>query len=129
MFFLFVFGLGITAFLLAVVMKVAAMYRKPAAIDQPDTAWRNYRLRYQRSDLQTSADGRYDHLVDPQGRQELAGLWEQDGIVHSTPPRTPFPAAPSQNGSAPLAEPPRPSLKDLEPALRALWEARQHRAA
>jgi hypothetical protein len=103
MFFLLVLGIGLATFVLAVVIKTVGSQRALPILEDPDSAWRRYRLNHQRPDEAANA---------------LA-----------SPARTGLPAAQSNKPASTLTGPFASGLKELEPALRALGEARQHAVA
>jgi hypothetical protein len=104
MFFLLVLGIGLATFVLGVVIKIVGSQRAPPILEDPDSAWRRYRLDHQRP--------------DPEAANALA-----------SPARTGLPAAQPKRPGFNLTGPFASGLKELEPALRALGEARQHEAA
>jgi hypothetical protein len=104
MFFLLVLGIGLATFVLAVVIKIVGSQRVLPILEDPDNAWRRYRLDRQRPDPEASN-------------------------APASPARTGPPAAQSRKPASTLIGPFAAGLKELEPALRALGEARQHEAA
>lgn len=106
MYFLIVLGIGLAAFVIGVVIKIASNGRALpiSEAEDPDTAWRRYRLRDQRPDLEASS-------------------------ALASPARTRSSAKQSEKPVSTLVVPSAVSLKELEPALRALGEARQHEVA
>jgi hypothetical protein len=104
MFFLLVLGIGLATFVLGVVIKIVGSQRILPILEDPDSAWRRYRLDNQRPDLETSN-------------------------AVASPARSGLPAAQSRKPASTLTGPFAAGLKELEPALRALGEARQHEAA
>jgi hypothetical protein len=104
MFFLLVLGIGLATFVLGVVIKIVGSQRAVPILEDPDSAWRRYREDHQRP--------------DPEASNALA-----------SPARTGLPAAQSRKPASTLIGPFAAGLKELEPALRALGEARQHAAA
>jgi hypothetical protein len=104
MFFLLVLGIGLATFVLAVLIKIVGSQRALPILEDPDSAWRRYRLDHQRPDIEAS--------------NALA-----------SPARTGPPGAQSRNPASTLLGPFAAGLKELAPALRALGEARQHEAA
>jgi hypothetical protein len=102
-FFLVVLGIGLATFVLGIVIKIVGHRALPIHED-PDSAWRRYRLDHQRPDLGAAT----------------ALAW---------PARTTPPAAQPRNPALALTGPFASGLKELEPALRVLAEAHQHEAA
>ena len=104
MFFLLVLGIGLATFVLGVMIKFAGSHRALPIHEDPDSAWRRYRLDHQRPDLETA------NALASRAR---------------TAPR----AAQSKKPALALPGPFASRLKELEPALRVLAEARHHVAA
>jgi hypothetical protein len=104
MFFLLVLGIGLATFVLGLVIKIVGGQRALPILEDPDSAWRRYRLDHRRPDLEAA--------------NALA-----------SPARTGLPGAQSKKLASTLTGPFLSGLKELEPALRALGEARQHEAA
>lgn len=100
MFFLLVLGIGLATFVLGVVIKTIGGARALPIDEDPDSAWRRYRL---------------DHR--PPGR---------DGADVSPARRRA--ATPGNKPALTLTAPFASSFKELEPALRALGEARRDEA-
>jgi hypothetical protein len=126
MFILLAFALGIAAAVTAIVSKIIGIYRKPRISVDPDTAWLNFRSERQRIDAEPRYEDPDVPFLDPQKQYGLADLHTQEWLDRSaadadqasmSPPRNPDYAQPS----------PRPSQSDIEPALRALRQARQSR--
>jgi hypothetical protein len=124
MFILLAFVFGIAAALVAIVSKIAGIYRTPRISADPDAAWLSYRSAARR---RTDTEARYDEqdvpFLDPQEHCGLADLHAQEWLDRSTP---------AQHGSSAslprkedITQPPRPSQTDIEPALRVLRQARQ----
>jgi hypothetical protein len=104
MFFLLVLGIGLATFVLGVMIKIVGSHRALPIHEDPDSAWRRYRLDHQRPDLEAA------NSLTSRARTTLL-------------------AAQSKKPTLALTGPFASSLKDLEPALRVLAEARQHVAA
>jgi hypothetical protein len=124
LFFLMTLALGIAAALIALVSKMVGLTRTPRVSDHPDDAWRRYR---------TAPDQRADeaflHEEDPPvlARQEPRGAADLDArewIEQSPPAQADFPEARPQDGAPGQSEQVRPTMKDIELALRILREAR-----
>jgi hypothetical protein len=103
MFFLLVLGIGLATFVLGIVIQTVGSGRALPILEDPDSAWRRYRLN-QRPDLEAS-----------------------NGLASTA--RSGPSAARSKIPASTLAGLSASGLKELEPALRALGEARQHEAA
>ena len=99
MFFLVVLGIGLATFMLAVVIKIVGGQRARPVHEDPDSAWRRYRLDYQDPDRE-AANARASHARTASKKSGLA-----------------------------LAGPYTSGRKELEPALRALGRGRRHVAA
>ena len=126
MFILLAFALGIAAAVTAIVSKIIGIYRRPRISVDPDTAWLNFRSERQRIDAESRYEDPDVPFLDPQEQYGLADLHTQEWLDRSaaaadqssmSPPRNPDYAQPS----------PRPGQSDIEPALRALRQARQSR--
>jgi hypothetical protein len=100
-FFLLLLGIGVATFVLGLVIKIVGSHRALPIHEDPDSAWRRYRLDHQRPDLEAA--------------NALASC-----------ARTALRAAQPNKPVLALTGPFASGLKDLEPALRALREARQH---
>lgn len=104
MFFLLVLGIGLATLVFGVAIKTAGRQRAVSILEDPDSAWRRYRFGERRPGLKVS--------------NALA-----------SPARAQLPVARSKITASSSASLSVPGLKELEPALRALGEARQHAAA
>ena len=102
MFFLLVLGIGLATFVLGVMIKIVGSHRALPIHEDPDSAWRRYRLDHQRPDLEAA------NALTSRAR---------------TAPRA------AKKPALALTGPVASRLKELEPALRVLAEARQHVAA
>ena len=129
MYLLMAIAFGITVFLLAAANKIAARRREPILCDHPDVAWSRQFGR--RPVAQQSYEAPYDERdapsIDPQRQQELADLRRRERTDRRRPAS--YSPAPPEDLAAASAERPRPRQKDIEPALRALRQARQDRVA
>jgi hypothetical protein len=113
MFFLLVLGIGLATFVLGVVIKIVGGHRALPIQEDPDSAWRRYRLDHRRPDPEAA-----NALASPAWTALRAGpAWAAPRAGQS---RKPAVALTDRYASGP---------KELEPALRALAEARQPKRA
>jgi hypothetical protein len=114
LFFLLALALGIAAALLALCSKMAGATRTPRLSDHPDDAWR--RVIHQKD----------APFLAPREPHRPANLAARKRSEPPPPAQAHFPAARPQDGESGQSEPAGPTLKDIELALRALWDARQN---
>src|SRR5579863_6451547 len=116
--------LGVAAAVTALVSKIVNIYRKPRISVDPDAAWLSFRTEQQRLDAEAGYADRDVPFLDPQEQYGLADLHTQEWLDRPAPQQHRSSILPQQNTKIP-AQPPRPSQTDIEPALRALRQARQ----
>jgi hypothetical protein len=104
MFFLLVLGIGLATFVLGVMIKIVGNHRALPIHEDPDSAWRRYRLDHQRPDFEAA------NALTSRARTALRAAQSKKPVLALT---------------GPFAS----RLEELEPALRVLAEARQHVAA
>jgi hypothetical protein len=104
MFFLVVLGMGLATFVLGVVMKIVGSHRALPIQEDPDSAWRRYRLDHRRPDLEAANAPALPDRAAPRAGQSKKPAVALTGRYAS-------------------------GRKELEPALRALAEAHQHKRA
>ena len=121
MFILLALVFGAAAAVIAIVSKILGMYRRPRISDDPDAAWLRYRFARQRIDAETVSDGHDVPFLDPQEHCGLGDLHAQEWLDRS-------PRAQDRSAVSPPQSPPA-NQTDIEPALRALRQARQSRVA
>ena len=122
MFILLAFAFGIAAAVTAIVSKIIGIYRQPRISVDPDAAWLDFRSERQRHDTE-AADADVPFL-DPRGHYGLADLHSQEWLDRIEADQSSM--SPRQNADRTQHSPP-PSQGDIEPALRALRQARQAR--
>ena len=127
MFILLALVFGAAAAVIALVSKILGMYRRPRITDDPDTAWLRYRSARQRIDAETLADEQDVPFLDPDEHHGLGDLHQQEWLDRS-PPASDRSSLPRAAGFTPTQSP-QPNPSDIEPALRALRQARQSRVA
>jgi hypothetical protein len=116
--------LGVAAAVTALISKIVNIYRKPRISVDPDAAWLSYRAEQQRLDAEAGYADPDVPFLDPQEQYGLADLHTQEWLDRPAPQQHRSSILPQQNTKIP-AQPPRPSRTDIEPALRALRQARQ----
>lgn len=130
MFILLALVFGIAAALIAIVSKIAGIYRKPRISADPDVAWLNYRSAARR---RIEAGAGYDEqdvpFLDPQEHYGLADLDAQEWLDRPAQAQDGSSASPPPNEDLTRPQSPRPNPTDIEPALRVLRQARQSRVA
>jgi len=126
MFILLALIFGAAAAVIAIVSKILGIYRRPRISDDPDAAWLSYRSARRRIDAQAQSDEQGVPYLDPQEHYGLADLHAQEWLDRSTTPAPDEPSASSRQ-SADFVQPRSdgPNLTGIEPALRALRQARQ----
>jgi hypothetical protein len=129
MFILLAFVFGIAAALIAIVSKIAGIYRKPRISEDPDAAWLRYRSARQRIDADTGIDEQDVPFLDPQEHYGLADLHAQSWADRPTRAPDEPTGAPHRNADFTQAQSGGPNLKGTEPALRVLQQTRQSRVA
>lgn len=122
MFILLALVFGVAAAVVAILSKVLGLYRRPRISDDPDAAWLRYRTARQRTGAKAGSEEQDVPFLDPQDHYGLGDLHALDG---QPPAQQRSTVAPPQvtDFTAPPAE------ADIEPALRALRQARQSRVA
>ena len=117
MFILLALVFGAAAAVIAIVSKVLGMYRRPRISDDPDAAWLRYRSARQQIDAEAISDGNEVPFLDPQEHYGLGDLHTQEWLDRS-------PHAQDRSAVSPPQSPPA-NQPDIEPALRALRQARR----
>jgi hypothetical protein len=127
MFILLALVFGVAAAVVALVSKILGMYRRPRISDDPDAAWLSYRAARQRIDAEAQSDEQGVPYLDPQEHYGLADLQAQEWLDRYPPGQGDELSVPSHR-SADFTQPQSgaPNLKGIEPALRALRQARQN---
>jgi hypothetical protein len=120
--------LGLAAALTAIVSKIVGIYRRPRISDDPDAAWMTYRTALRR-DAEAGRGEQDVPFVDPQDHFGLADLHAQEWLDRSAPGESQTSMLPPRIADFTQPEPLRAGLSDIEPALRALRQARQRGTA
>lgn len=123
-FFLLALVLGAAAAVTALISKLVNAYRKPRISVDPDAAWLSFRAERQRVDAEAQYEDPDVPFLDPQEQYGLADLHTQEWLNQSAPQQHQSSMSPQQNTNSPR-QPARHSQADIEPALRALRQARQ----
>lgn len=120
--------LGAAAAVTALISKIVDIYRKPRISVDPDAAWLSFRAERQRSDAEVGHEEPDVPFLDPQEQYGLADLHTQEWLDRSAPQQRQSSRLPQQNTNFPQQQP-RHGQTDIEPALRALRQARQNGVA
>lgn len=127
-FILLALALGVAAAVTALISKIVNIYRKPRISVDPDGAWLSFRSGRQRIDMEAGYDNPDVPFLDPQEQYGLADLHTQEWLDRPVPePDQPLMSLPQTADFTQRS--PRPGHTDIEPALRALRQARQSRVA
>ncbi len=116
--------LGAAAAVTALISKIVNAYRKPRISVDPDAAWLSFRAERQRIDAEAEYEDPDVPFLDPQEQYGLADLHTQEWLDRSAPQQHQSPVLPQHTTKIPQ-QPARHSQADIEPALRALRQARQ----
>ena len=116
--------LGVAAAVTALISKIVNVYRKPRISVDPDRAWLSFRAERQRLDAEAGYEDPEVPFLDPQEQYGLADLHTQEWLDRPAPQQHRSSILPQQNTNLP-PQPPRHSQTGIEPALRALRQARQ----
>lgn len=129
MFILLAIVLGLAAALIAVVGKIAGIYRKPEIAVELDDAWVDDRSEARRWIAEEAGHNEQDvPFLDPHEHYGLADLNAEEWLDRSTA-QDESAVPPARNEDATQPQSPGPSQTDIEMALRVLRQARQSRVA